>query len=456
MSVAQLLAELGEIPHTTERALVRQKSRDFFWYSPVLKRQLDKVEAKAVITPRTEAELMATLAACARNRVKVTPRGAGTGNYGQAMPLQGGVVLELAALNRPVWYRPGVARVEAGMKLIALDEGATEAVGGEMRVHPSTRRTATIGGFIGGGSSGIGSITWGMNREPGNILGLRVLTMEETPRVLELRGADIQKVNHAYGTNGIITEVEIPLAPAQDWVDAILGFPDLMAAARFADAFAREDGLTKKLASVLAPGILQTWFRGHAERLAAHEAAGLVMLAAPFLEYLAPLAQKFGGRVAHQEPTRDAEVPLYEFTWNHTTLQALKTDRSITYLQTLFAAPDHLAAVSRMAEKFGDEVPMHLEFVRLAGEVCCFGLQLVRFTTEARLAEIIAVHEAEGCPIFNPHAFTLEEGGMKTVDKDQLLFKHQADPLGLLNPGKMLGYDNPGWTAPAPGTPLFR
>jgi hypothetical protein len=45
---------------------------------------------------------------------------------------------------------------------------------------------------------------------------------------------------------------------------------------------------------------------------------------------------------------------------------------------------------------------------------------------------------------------------MKTVDKDQLLFKHQADKLGLLNPGKMLGYDNPGWTAPAPGTPLFR
>jgi FAD/FMN-containing dehydrogenase len=149
-------------------------------------------------------------------------------------------------------------------------------------------------------------------------------------------------------------------------------------------------------------------------------------------------------------------VPLYEFTWNHTTLQALKTDRSITYLQTLFAAPDHLAAVSRMAEKFGDEVPMHLEFVRLGGEVCCFGLQLVRFTTEERLAEIIATHEAEGCPIFNPHAFTLEEGGMKTVDQAQLAFKREADPLGLLNPGKMLGYDNPGWTAPSPGAPLFR
>jgi FAD/FMN-containing dehydrogenase len=450
-----MLAGLGDIPHTTDRALVRQKSRDFFWYSPVLKRQLDKLSAEAVITPRSEAEVIAVLAACARHRVNVTPRGAGTGNYGQAMPLAGGIVLELAALDRMAWIRPGAARAQAGVKLIDLDAAATAAVGQEMRYHPSTRRTATIGGFIAGGSSGIGSITWGINREPGNILGLRVLTMEEAPRALELRGAAIQQANHAYGTNGIITEVEIPLAPAWDWIDSTLGFPDLMAAARFANALAHEDGIAKKLACVLAPGIVQAWFRPHAGLLHAHEAAALVMLAREFQEYLAPLSEKFGGRIARAEATRDAAVPLYEFTWNHTTLQALKIDRSITYLQTLFPAPNHLDAVARMAEKFGDEVPMHLEFVRLGGQVCCFGLQLVRFSTEQRLAEIIAIHEAEDCPIFNPHAFTLEEGGMKAVDHAQLAFKRQADPLGLLNPGKMLGHDNPGWTPPDTRSTLF-
>jgi FAD/FMN-containing dehydrogenase len=455
MSVAGLLADLGDIPHTTDRALVWQKSRDFFWYSPVLKRQLDKLSAEAVVSPRSEAEVLAVLAACVKHRVKVTPRGAGTGNYGQAMPLSGGIVLELAALDRMVWIRPGVARAQAGVKLIDLDAAATEAVGQEMRYHPSTRRTATIGGFIAGGSSGIGSISWGINREPGNILGLRVLTMEETPRILELRGPDIQQANHAYGTNGIITEVEIPLAPAWEWIDSILAFPDLMAAARFGNALAHEDGISKKLACVLAAGILQSYFRPHADLLDAHEAAALVMLAAPFQDYLAPIAEKFGGRIARSEPTRDAAAPLYEFTWNHTTLQALKIDRGITYLQTLFPAPTHLDAVARMAEKFGDEVPMHLEFVRLGGNVCCFGLQLVRFSTEERLAEIIAIHEAENCPIFNPHAFTLEEGGMKSVDHAQLAFKRMADPLGLLNPGKMLGYDHPGWTAPAKGSALF-
>jgi FAD/FMN-containing dehydrogenase len=107
-----------------------------------------------------------------------------------------------------------------------------------------------------------------------------------------------------------------------------------------------------------------------------------------------------------------------------------------------------------MDARFGDEVPMHLEFVKLGGTVCCFGLQLVRFSTEARLAEIIAAHEAAGCPIFNPHAFTLEEGGMKKVDTLQLAFKREADPFGLLNPGKMLAWEDPDWT-PREGVHLF-
>ena len=63
--------------------------------------------------------------------------------------------------------------------------------------------------------------------------------MEAEPRVLELRGADIQKVSHAYGTNGIITEVEMPLAPAYAWLDVILAFDAFEPALRFANALAR-------------------------------------------------------------------------------------------------------------------------------------------------------------------------------------------------------------------------
>jgi FAD/FMN-containing dehydrogenase len=445
MTVAALMDALPQLDWVTDPALVRQKSRDFFWYSPVLKRQLNRVTGEAVVTPRDEAELRAILAAAYAHDVPVTPRGAGTGNYGQAMPLKGGVVLDLMALNRVLWTKPGVVRAQAGVKIMDLDAHTKREVGGELRFHPSTKRTATLGGFIAGGSSGIGSTSWGILREPGNILGLKVMTMEAEPRVLELRGADIQQANHAYGTNGIITELEMPLAPAWDWVDVVVAFPTLMGAARFADAFTRMDGVVKKLACVVPAPIPQDHFKSWGGRVPAGHSVACLMVAPPFLEILADIIAGHGGAEILREPSDAAEVPLYEHSWNHTTLQVLKTDKQITYLQTLFPAPNHLELIAKLERMFGDEVLLHLEFVRFSGTVCAFGLQVVRYTTEERLAEIIRLYEEAGAPIFNPHAFTLEEGGMKRVDEAQLAFKRQADPKGLLNPGKMIAWDDPDW-----------
>ncbi len=86
---------------------------------------------------------------------------------------------------------------------------------------------------------------------------------------------------------------------------------------------------------------------------------------------------------------------------------------------------------------FGDEVLMHLEFLRTNGQVIPGGLQVVRYTSEERLNEIIHYHEEKGALIANPHTYILEDGGMKTINVEQLKFKEQVDPYGLLNPGKM-------------------
>ena len=59
-------AELGAIPTITDPALVRQKSRDFFWYSPILKAQLNDKAADLVVCPRNEADVVATVGLCAR------------------------------------------------------------------------------------------------------------------------------------------------------------------------------------------------------------------------------------------------------------------------------------------------------------------------------------------------------------------------------------------------------
>jgi hypothetical protein len=135
--------------------------------------------------------------------------------------------------------------------------------------------------------------------------------------------------------------------------------------------------------------------------------------------------------------------PVYELSWNHTTLRGLRVDPTITYLQVLYRAPTHVESVARMTKLLGDEVPGHLEFIRFDGAIACAGLPIVRYTSDARLDELIRLHEDNGCPIFNPHRYTLEEGGMKQTDAVQLAFKQEADPKGLLNPGKMIAWDNP-------------
>jgi FAD/FMN-containing dehydrogenase len=148
--------------------------------------------------------------------------------------------------------------------------------------------------------------------------------------------------------------------------------------------------------------------------------------------------------------------PSFELGWNHTTLRAIRVDPSITYLQVLYPFPNQLETISKVHKYFGDELPAHLEWVRFDGKVTAFGLPLVRFTTEVRLEEIMRIHDDMGAPIFNPHRYTLEEGGMKQTDELQLAFKREADPKGLLNPGKMIAWEDPSFDFKSGKTYLFK
>ena len=460
--IAALKTRLAGIRSEDNPALVKQKSRDFFWYSPTLKRQLDHVSADLVVSPTSEAQVLQTLAACHGLGIPVTPRGAGTGNYGQAMPLSGGVLLDLSGFDQVLDIQPGRYVAQPGAIMARIDERTRADSRQELRLHPSTYQTASIGGFIAGGSGGVGSIKWGGLRDWGNIISLRVATMEETPRILELSGEDLHKVAHAYGTNGIITQVEMPLAPAYNWIDVILGFADLRAATEFANALGEQDGLALKNLAVVAAPIGHDYFLRHRKFLP-RESHLVIAMAADFaVESLLAYARRTSGcellmRSDRLSPEEARGLPPgYELGWNHTTLRGLRVDPAITYLQVLYPFPNQVELVSRIHERFGDEVLCHLEFVRFDGKVTCFGLPLVRFTTEERLEEIMAIHEEMGAPIFNPHRYTLEEGGMKQTDEAQLAFKRQADPQGLLNPGKMIAWEDPDYDYASGKTFLFR
>ncbi len=428
--------ELSGIETSSDRERLTKLSLDYYHFSPVLYEQLQDKRGELAVFPTTEAEVLEIAKVCVREGIPLTVRGAGTGNYGQCIPLEGGIILDISKMNQIVELKPGIARVQPGVKMATFDKQARE-IGWELRMAPSTYRTATIGGFIGGGSVGMGSINYGQISDRGNLKRVRLVTMEEQPRVIELQGDEVQNVLHAYGTTGIITELEIPLAPAYPWQEAIVVFDDLMTAARFGQALSDSNGIVKKLVSIHAAPITR-YFTALQNYLPSGKPCALVMISQYDFDSFRDLATEHRGEITYSSEAEASKGNnLLEFTWNHTTLHARKIDSNLTYLQTFYFTLERLEKLYREA---GDDIMIHLEFLRAGDRAVPAGLQLVRYTTEARLNEIIRHHEAEGAFIANPHVYTIEDGGNKQIDPQKVAFKQQVDPYGLLNPGKMRGF----------------
>lgn len=420
----------------------KQLSKDFYWYSPILTEQLAACVADLVVKVSTEADVKQVAAVAARWKLPLTVRAGGTGNYGQCVPLEGGLVLDVTPMCRVLDIAPGSVTVQAGARMHDI-ELAVQETGQALRMWPSTWRVATIGGFIAGGFGGIGSTRYGVLRDPGNLIRARIVTVESKPQVIELFGDDIQKVHHAYGTNGILTEVEVALSPAVEWVHCIALFDTYRNVLDFgvaASTPALELFLLSAVDARFAP-----YYTTLTDYFPAGRHAMFSMVAPSSLAAYEKLVQAHGGTLSLARTEAELDVAglpsAAECAYNHTTLQVLKGDRSWTYLQVSYAQPFDPSVVDRHIALFGDDVYQHHEFARMHGDYATFAILLVRWKGEAHQYEVIREIESQGgCVIFNPHVVTIEDGGMKTIDSMQIDFKKLSDPMGLMNPGKTRGW----------------
>ena len=453
-AIEQFKADIGGIEWTQAPEVLDAKSRDYFWYSPILSELLEGKRGEIIVRPQDEAEVIRVAAACARARLPVTLRGGGTGNYGQCVPLEGGVVLDMTGLNRVLDVQPGRVLCEAGVLISDLERAvrAHPCVPGgqELLMFPSTRDIATIGGFIAGGYAGAGTVRNGILKDPGNVTLIRVVTLEEAPRVIELHDADIQKVHHAYGTNGIITQLQLSLKPAVDWVHCIALFGSYGTALRFGCAATEAigGGIDAYLITAVERRFSPYYEAEFGDRFPADRDAIFAMVHPHSLAAWRAMVAGHSG--SESLAMTDAQLkaaqlfPAYECAYNHTTLMALKQDKSWTNIQTVAdwtpGVGIDIALVERQMERWGDEVLMHHEFGRQFGRCVGFCLPLVSYFDRERLYEIMREFEADGCLVFDNHVVTIEDGGMKEIDPAQIEFKKVADPHGLMNPGKTRGW----------------
>jgi len=428
----------------TQPEAVERVSKDFYWYSPVLVSQLKDKTGDIAVLPKSVDELRAAVSLAYEFNLPTTIRGSGTGNYGQAIPLHGGVVIDLSGLDRIIEINPeGYVVAEPGARLGAI-EAAARKVGWELRCYPSTWVKASLGGFLGGGSGGIGSITYGPLRENNTVRKIEIMTMEKNPRLLTFSGDEIFPVLRTYGTTGIATKIELALGPRVDWAQIAGSFDTFAQCYDFTEDFALNNPHQKRLVTCFeAP--LPAYFTPLKKFLPGDKAAVFIEVENTGLKRVAEAIRAAGGKVVFEQPyisPRPSPL-LSDYTWNHTTLWAIKSDPAYTYLQcgfNLVLARDQFAL---LRQRYGDDFLLHIEFMKAGGKIVPGAIPVIRFTTEERLEEMISFCEEIGVNVANPHTCMLDNGVPVATTDPKFAAKKNYDPKALLNPGKMNGYPLP-------------
>ncbi len=424
-------------------------SKDFYWYSPVLKELLEDKRADVALLVTSKEELKSVVSLLYKHDIPLTIRGGGSGNYGQLVPLHGGAVIDLTKMDT-IFGVDGVVHCEVGATLRKIEiEARTQ--GWELRCMPSTWVVSTIGGFLCGGSGGIGSILHGGIATGDNVKSVTIMTMEAEPKFIKFEERDSLKALHTYGTNGIMVEAEMRLGKAYAWEQLIFTGDDWEDLLDWTFSIADDKAITKRLVTQFEDPI-PGYFKPMKKYIPEGKHCTFLMVDQSNIEAVTASAEAAGFEKVFQKPFGEPPKPPYitDYTWNHTTLWAIKADPKMTYLQCGFGV-NFKENLRKLKAKFGDEILFHLEitlgnakFKTDATGASVGGIPLIRYTTEKRLNEIIDYCESIGVGVANPHTYTVEGGGAHDDIAEKRLLKSQVDPKALLNPGKLATYpDNP-------------
>ncbi|HUH00806.1 MAG TPA: FAD-binding protein, partial [Kofleriaceae bacterium] len=198
---------------------------------------------ECAVLPRSADEAALVLRLAQEHRVPVTPRGAGSGMTGGALPVRGGIVLSTERMNRILEIDPGdlVAIVEPGVITGEL-QAAVEEQGLFYPPDPASLGFCSIGGNVASNAGGPRAFKYGVTRE--YVIGLDVALMGGE----RLRcGRRTSKGVTGYdlvagfvgteGTFGVVTEITLKLLPRPAAVATMLAiYPDMRAAGAAVDA----------------------------------------------------------------------------------------------------------------------------------------------------------------------------------------------------------------------------
>ncbi len=197
-----------------------------------------RYEPDAVIFPRDEKDISEILKYCNKHKIIITPRGAGSGFTGGALPASGGIILafekhmnkiiEIDMQNMLAIVQPGVVNMDL--------QKAVEEVGLFYPPDPASEEYSTLGGNVSENAGGMRAAKYGITKD--FVMAIRaVLPSGEVIRAGKKTIKDVAGYNVAgiliasEGTLAVTTEITLKLIPKPRFKQTYMGiFPDVTSA----------------------------------------------------------------------------------------------------------------------------------------------------------------------------------------------------------------------------------
>ncbi|MBB1032192.1 FAD-binding oxidoreductase [Dietzia sp. SLG310A2-38A2] len=405
---------------TDDRSLDKA-SQDGSYLSPILRAQWPIGRPEVVARPTSVEQVPPIVRAAVRRGVPITSRGKGTGNYGQVVPLHGGLVLDLTALRGidDVDAEAGTVTAEAGVRMMSLEKRLARD-GSQLWMYPSTVQS-TLGGFLAGGSAGTGTIVHGRNHE-GFVEALDVVFAHPDAEIVHLTGEDAQPFVHTYGVAGIIVRATVRIEPLQDWRCVYASFDD------HHDAFAvvpRIHRLDPAPRLCSADGAHVAGCLPPDEAIPPGRASLRTIVDASIVDEVSALVTEAGGVVEAVRKGVNESIKVSTLSYNHPTHWLQKAEPDTWF--HMECQGDALVERLDEVEAVYPGGTLHLE----AGHGRMFGMLNGHYTDPEAAYAGVPVLEELGVRVHSPHQYRVDHG-----TEEVRALAARTDPHGLLNPGR--------------------
>jgi FAD/FMN-containing dehydrogenase len=415
-----LVELLGERGISVELAAREKASLDGAKMSPILAAQLPLGLADIVAFPTSAEEIAQVVALAVQHGIAITPRGKGTGNYGQAIPMRGGLVLDMSKARAVIEVGDGYIVAEAGTPMVQLENAARQS-GQQLWMYPSTAQSS-VGGFLSGGSGGTGSIKYGANHT-GFVKALDVVHAVPNATLEHVEEDAAQPFVHTYGTAGIIARATVRLEPSVDWLGFYASFD------RFEDVLPiiRELGRlspTPRLVSADLPEVANAL---PADPAIPRDRASLRIILHPdSLTEATALVRAAGGRVEEVREGAQASIKISMLSYNHP-IEWLQKTAPGKYFHVEVSGDVLVENIEAVHAAFPGGM-LHIE----AQQKFPIGMLAGEYTSPDEVYAGIARLRALGVGVHDPHQWYVDHEVQRTAALAAV-----TDPQGLLNPGKL-------------------